>query len=98
MAAYIVVFAQIKDRKRFMEDYAGHAAELVKKYGGEYLVRTPKVEPIEGGFAEGASSVISKWPNREAIEKFWNSPEYQRLKETRQPMADCHVFVVEDPQ
>ena len=97
MAAYMVVFARIKDRERFIKEYGMPTAEVIKKFGGEYLVRSPKVTPIEGSFGDGASAVISKWPDRVAIEKFWNSPDYQPLKQARQPLADCDVVIVEDP-
>jgi len=94
----MVVFARIKDRERFLKEYGVPNGEIVKKYGGEYVIRTPKVTALENGFSEGASVVISKWPDRAAIERFWNSPEYAPLKAARQPLADCDVFIVEDPQ
>jgi len=93
MTAYMVVFARIKDRERFIKEYGMPTSEVIKKFGGEYLVRTPKVTAIEGG----ASAVISKWPNRDAIERFWNSPDYEPLKEARQPLADCEVVIIESP-
>jgi len=97
MTAYMVVFARIKDRERFTKEYGMPTSEVIKKFGGEYLVRTPKVTAIEGSFGDGASAVISKWPNRDAIERFWNSPDYQPLKEVRQPLADCEVVIIESP-
>lgn len=97
MTAYMIVFAKIHDRDRFISDYGAPAAALVKEYGGEYLVRAPGVAAFEGGKFDGESVVISKWPDRAAIEAFWNSSAYEKLKEVRAPLADCHVMVIEAP-
>jgi uncharacterized protein (DUF1330 family) len=96
MAAYMVVFARIKDRDRFIANYGAPTAKLIPQFGGEYLVRTPKSEAIEGGLGPGYSAVISKWPDRASIDRFWNSPEYKALKAARASLAECHVIVLED--
>lgn len=98
MAAYMIVFCRIRDRARFVEEYARPTAALVAKFGGEYLVRAPKVATLEGAFGDGMASVISRWPDRAALDAFYNSPEYRPLKAARAPLADCHILVAEDPQ
>lgn len=97
MTAYMIVFAKIHDRDRFINEYGAPAAALVAKHGGEYVVRAPGVAAIEGDLFDGVSGVISKWPNRAAIDAFWSSPEYEELKKVRAPLADCNVMVIEAP-
>lgn len=97
MAAYMIVFARVKDRQRFLTEYAAPTAALIARQGGEYVVRAPGVESLEGGLFDGASAVISKWPDKTAIRRFWNSPEYEKLKSARQALAEAHVMIVEDP-
>jgi len=73
MSAYMIVFAKIHDRERFINDYGIPTAKLIGEYGGEYVLRGPGVESLEGGLFEGTSAVISKWPSKDAIKAFWNS-------------------------
>lgn len=98
MAAYMIVFARVKDRQRFVAEYAAPTAALIQRFGGEYVVRGPGVEALEGGLFDGASTVISRWPDKAAIRQFWDSPEYQALKAARQTLAEAHVMIVEDPE
>lgn len=98
MAAYMIVFAKISDRDAFLREYAIPTAELIARFGGEYIVRAPGVESLEGGLFEGASAVISKWPDSAAIRAFWDSPEYAALKAKRRAVSEAHVMMVEAPE
>ena len=95
MSAYMIVFAKIHDRDRFIKEYGMPTAALIGEYGGEYVLRGPGVESLEGGMFDGASAVISKWPSKDAIKAFWNSDAYAALKAARQPLAEAHVMIVE---
>ncbi|NQY14525.1 MAG: DUF1330 domain-containing protein [Henriciella sp.] len=95
MSAYMIVFAKIHDRERFINEYAMPTAKLIGEFGGEYLVRGPGVESLEGGLFDGTSAVISKWPSKDAIKTFWNSEAYAKLKAARQDWAEAHVMIVE---
>ncbi|GAB5455222.1 MAG: hypothetical protein Hens2KO_14510 [Henriciella sp.] len=95
MSAYMIVFAQIHDRERFINEYGIPTAKLIGEFGGEYVLRGPGVEALEGGLFDGTSAVISKWPSKDAIKTFWNSEAYEKLKATRQPLANAHVMIVE---
>jgi uncharacterized protein (DUF1330 family) len=97
MPAYMVIFARIKDRARFFDEYGKPAAELVARMGGRYVVRAPGARSLEGAYGDGASVVISEWPDKAAIERFWTSAEYASLKAARAPLADVDVLVVEQP-
>ncbi|WP_417613937.1 DUF1330 domain-containing protein [Parasphingorhabdus sp.] len=98
MPAYMIVTANIKDRDKFISGYGATAGALVEKFGGRYILRGPGAELLEGQFGDGASMVISEWPDKETAKKFWNSPEYAKAKMLRADMADCQVLLIESPK
>lgn len=97
MPAYMIVTASIHDREAFITRYGPAAAELISKFGGEYLLRGPGAELLEGDFGEGAGMVISKWPDKTAARAFYNSPEYAEVKKLREGLADCQILLIDGP-
>lgn len=95
MHAYMIITAKISDREAFIDGYGKAAAALIEKFGGQYMLRAPGAELLEGSFGDGASVVISKWPDRQAAQRFWNSPEYAEVRKLRDGLADCQVLLVE---
>ncbi|MEL7042187.1 MAG: DUF1330 domain-containing protein [Pseudomonadota bacterium] len=95
MSAYMVVFAKVYERDRFIQEYGIPTAALIGEFGGEYVVRGPGVESLEGELFDGTSAVISKWPSKDAIKAFWTSEAYAKLKAVRQSLAEAHVMIVE---
>ncbi len=97
MPAYMIVTAAIQDRDAFITGYGPAAAELIGKFGGEYLLRGPGAELLEGDFGEGAGMVISKWPDKDAARAFYNSAEYAEVKKLREGLADCQILLIDGP-
>ncbi len=93
----MIVVASIADRQRFISGYGAVAAKLVEQFGGRYLLRGPGAELLEGSFGDGASIVISEWPDKESARRFWNSPEYSEAKALRANVAECQVLLIEAP-
>lgn len=95
MPAYMIVTAKIQDRDAFIAGYGKAAAALIEQFGGRYLLRGPGAELLEGDFGDGASMVISEWPDKEAAKRFWNSPKYAEAKKLREGIADVQVLLIE---
>lgn len=95
MPAYMIVTAKIADRDAFINGYGRAAGKLVEQFGGKYVLRGPGATLLEGNFGDGASMVISEWPDKAAAEAFWNSPEYAAVKKLRDGIADCQVLLIE---
>lgn len=97
MAAYMFIYAKIHDRERFISGYAPAAAKLVARYGGHYALRAADAECLEGILEPAGSVVLSEWPDKAAALAFWNSDEYQQVKQLRMGVADVQVLLVEAP-
>lgn len=97
MPAYMIVAASIADRAAFMAGYAPAAAALVERFGGRYLLRAPGALALEGSFGDGASVVISEWPDKATALAFWNSAEYAEAKALRAGLAEVQVLLIEAP-
>ncbi len=95
MPAYMIVIAKIEDRDAFIGGYGVAAGKLVAQFGGKYVLRGPGAELLEGDFGDGASIVISEWPDKAAVHTFWNSPEYGEIRKLRDTIADVQVIVIE---
>lgn len=95
MPAYMIVTAKIADRDAFIAGYGATAGKLVEQFGGKYVLRGPGAQLLEGDFGDGASMVISEWPDKAAALRFWNSPEYAEAKQLRAGVADCQVLLIE---
>lgn len=97
MPAYMIVTAKISDRDAFISGYGAAAGALVAKFGGKYVLRGPGADLLEGDFGDGASMVISEWPDKAAARAFWDSPEYREVKKLREGCAECQVLLIESP-
>lgn len=98
MPAYMIVTAKIADRDAFINGYGKAAAALIERFGGHYVLRGPGAELLEGDWGDGASMVISEWPDKDAARAFWNSPEYAEAKKLREGVAEVQVLLIEAPR
>ena len=96
MTAYLVITAHISDREAFMAGYGPKAAALIERFGGSYVVRAPGAAQLEGEGWDGASVVVSAWPNRAAAAAFWHSPDYAEVRKLREGIAEVSVLLVGD--
>lgn len=97
MPAYMMISVKMKDREKFVAGYGQAVPPLVAKYGGEYIVVAPGATLLEGTLEGYTSIAISKWPDKEAALKFWNSDDYAEAKKLREGLADAEVLLVEAP-
>jgi uncharacterized protein (DUF1330 family) len=63
-------------------------------YGGRFLVRGGTVTTLEGSH-DGRRLVVLEFPSQEAIDLFWNSPEYSALRALRQDAAEVDAWAVD---
>ena len=93
MGAFMFIQANITDPEQFME-YAKRAPALIAEHGGRYRCMRGAVEQLEGK-PDNRKIVVSEWPSMEAARRFWDSPEYQELKNLRESAAEIDVHLCE---
>jgi uncharacterized protein (DUF1330 family) len=97
MTAYMLVRLKVLDKEQFLK-YAEAARGIAPKYGAKYLATGRPAKILEES-SEITPIVLTEWPSRDAIEQFWNSPEYQSAIELRRGAAEvtAMIFDAEKP-
>lgn len=76
MAAYIVAVCEITNFSEGMKQYVKRSEELVHEAGGEYVVRGPTDLVLEGTYLPGKYTIVTKFPDMEALKSFAEGDEY----------------------
>ena len=80
-AAYILVDSLITDPEQFKQ-YAVLAPAAVSAAGGEYLARGGRSETLEGEWTPPRLTVL-RFPSYEAAKTFYDSTQYQAVRQKR---------------
>jgi uncharacterized protein (DUF1330 family) len=93
MAAYVIAEIDITDPKAY-EEYRAKVPGVIAKYGGKFIVRGGKVEPLEGGWQPKRLAVIEFGSMKQALE-FYRSEDYAPLIKLRQRASRGKIVIVE---
>lgn len=77
-----MVQINMKNPEEFMERYAQHVFPIMDKFGVQMIAGSPTPQTKEGGF-DGNWAAVIRFPSMEVAEAWYNSPEYQPLKDLR---------------
>jgi uncharacterized protein (DUF1330 family) len=91
MPAYVVSRLTIHDRAAF-GSYLTEAPRTVARFGGRYLFRGGEVTALEGSW-DDERLVILEFETAAAARAWYQSAEYQRLRELRQRAADAVILL-----
>ena len=91
--AYLIAEVQVTDPEEY-KPYIPTAAQIVAQYGGKYLARGGKTIPLEGAEPAGRVAIV-QFPSVDALQKFYNSPEYREVAPIRQKASKSRFFVIE---
>ena len=92
MPAYMFVQIKITDPDKFAR-YREAVPSVVAAFGGRYIARGGDVAVLEGSH-DGRRLVLFEFPSVEAIRRFWDSPEYAKVKPLRENAAEVDVWAV----
>ena len=81
MAGYLIGTIEVKNPEAYKE-YLAKVTDIVKNFGGEYLVRAGEYTEIEGKW-KYSRNVVIKFPSYEKALEWYNSEEYKPVKKIR---------------
>ena len=93
MAAYLIADIEILDLAAY-EPYKAAVPPIIRKHGGEYIVRGGACATLEGDW-NPARLVVFRFPTMEALRAFHEDPEYKPWKELRQRISRGSLLAVE---
>lgn len=96
MACYFMIDTYIpQDGNREEYDYyIDKVRPIVESYGGEYLVRTEKVECLSKK-REPQRVILIKFPTKAKLEECFASQEYRAIMSKRVNSVDARAIIVE---
>ena len=92
MPAYMFVQIKITDPDKFAR-YREAVPPVVAAFGGRHIARGGDVAVLEGSH-DGRRLVLFEFPSVEAIQRFWDSAEYAKVKPLRENAAALDVWAV----
>ena len=80
-SGYVIAQLKVTNPENYKE-YVSQVSAVVKKFGGEYLVRNGEYQVVEGEDNFPRIAII-KFPTYEKALEWYNSDEYKPIKEIR---------------
>ena len=90
--AYLVVESKVTDPETFKR-YLTAAPEVVKAFGGEYLVRGGRIQVLEGDWQPPRMTVL-RFPSFEQAQAMYDSPAYVQARQLRHGATACFNMVL----
>ena len=91
-AAYLIVESSITDADTFKR-YMAAAPEVVKAFGGDYLVRGGRMAVLEGDWQPPRLTVL-RYPSFEQAQAMYDSPAYTHARSLRHGATACFNMVL----
>jgi uncharacterized protein (DUF1330 family) len=93
VSAYVIANIEVTDPEHYPE-YARQTPAVVERFGGRFLVKGGAYTELEGSWPNRRLVVI-EFPDRATAERWYSSPEYQRLAKLRQQWARSELLVID---
>ncbi len=93
MSAYMIALTTVHDPDIYRR-YIKVAGPILEKYGAKTLNDGKKFQVFEGPIAP-TRAYIFEFPSREAIDRFYASPEYKQAIALRKQGTDVTMIVTE---
>ncbi len=93
MPAYLIVENQITDQKTY-DEYRRQVVPLISRFGGRFLIRGGPILHVEGDW-KPQRLVLIEFPSMEALQAWYNSPEYAPMRVLRQAASTGSIVAAD---
>ena len=93
MSAYFIANIRITDEVEYSK-YLENVESVFNKFNGEYLAVDSNPTILEGSW-EYSRVVLIRFPDKDSLDKWYYSDEYQAILKYRLSAADCDTIIVE---
>ena len=92
MSGFVIANIDVKDSEAYKE-YVGKVVPIVKKFGGEYIVRAGEYKVMEGEW-KNPRTVVIKFPSYEKALEWYDSEEYKPIKPIRLKNSVGNMIII----
>jgi uncharacterized protein (DUF1330 family) len=93
MKGYVIVEIEILDQAKY-DKYRQMAPASIQQYGGTYIVRGGRIDPLEGAWKPERLAIL-EFESVERAKAWYNSAEYAPAKKIRHEASRSKVLIVE---
>jgi uncharacterized protein (DUF1330 family) len=93
MPAYVIGQMEIHDPEQYSR-YTSAVPETIEAHGGRFVVRGGEIAPLEGDWTPPRLVVI-EFADLAAAKRWYESPEYQEVKQLREGAATLSIVAVQ---
>ncbi len=94
MSAYVIAHFTMKDPEKFKQ-YGAGARPTLDAFGGEFVTRGAVTEVLHGSH-DYQATVLLKFPDADAIHRWYNSEAYQANIPIRGEAVDAVFIAIEE--
>jgi uncharacterized protein (DUF1330 family) len=80
--AYAMVHAKVKNHEELRQRYGKFVRPMLEKFGAQLIAGSPTPKVLEGSW-DGNWAAVIRFPSMAVAEDWYNSPEYQPMKDLR---------------
>jgi uncharacterized protein (DUF1330 family) len=93
MPAFLIADVDVKDPDSYRA-YREANPDVVRHFGGRYIALGGETRVLEGDWVPHRTIII-EFPDMETLSRFYESPEYEKLKPIRWRSADSRLLAME---
>lgn len=91
----VTVYVDQPEKRVLYNEYIAKVKPVVESYGGEYLVRSEKVEVFAGDWKPDRIIVI-RFPDRNTLECCFGSEEYRAIASLRTESVRTQAVIIDE--